>query len=69
MFLTWNRVFQETNGGLNLVLWLAKPSAFMAMLNVIKMTTLHDRTTIQINERTYRKEKHTNNSYQKVSGL
>ena len=30
------------------------------------MTTSHDSTTIQINRRTYKTEKHTNNSYQKV---
>ena len=28
-----------------------------------KMTTLHDRTTVQINTRTYRTEKDTNNQY------
>ena len=33
------------------------------------MTTLLDRTTIQINGRKYRTEKHTNNSLQKVLGL
>ena len=53
-----------------MVMWLAKPSAFMADVKYnIKMTTLHDRTTTQINGRTYRIEKHTNNSYQKVPGL
>ena len=35
----------------------------------IKMTTLHDRITIQINGRTYRTEKHTHNIYQKVQGF
>ena len=36
----------------------------------IKMTTLHDRATInkQINGRKYRTEKQTNNSHQKVTG-
>ena len=32
IFLTWYRAFYEKNGGLNLVLWHAKPSALMAML-------------------------------------
>ena len=31
--------------------------------NIIKMTTLHARTTIQIKGKTYRTEKHTNKTY------
>ena len=48
IFLTWYRTFYEKNGGLNLVLWHAKPPALMAVfiITLIKMTTLHDRATI-----------------------
>ena len=35
IFQTWYRTFfKEKNGGLNLVLWYAKPPASMAMLNI-----------------------------------
>ena len=60
IFLTIQEI-KRKNGGLYLVLWHAKPPAFIAMLN-IKMSTLHDMTTIQIIGRTYRTEKDTNNS-------
>ena len=46
--LTWYRIFKK-NGGLNLVLWLTKPPALMAMLNMTLKFFFYDMTTILIN--------------------
>ena len=68
IFLTWCRALYEK--------WWVEPcfaacqtSRFNGNVNYnIKMTTLHDSTTIQINERKYKIEKQTINSQQKEPG-
>ena len=71
IFLTWYRTFWEKNKYWvepNFVVF--KTSRFNRNVKYnIKMTTLHDRTTIKTNWRKYRTEKQTNNSQQKVPGL
>ena len=63
IFLTWHRTFKEK-------IWLepgfvtSQTSRFFDSVKyTTKMTTLHDRNTVQINPRTFRTEKCTNKQY------